>query len=320
MRDFLSAFAVAVSMCASGLAGDGLAHVEKRGAGPVQMVLIPGLACDWTVYEAFMARNGERYTMHAATLAGFGGSEAPAAPEEGTKFGDSPWSTAAAGAIVEYIKENKLDRPVLVGHSLGGHLACRIAAENPGLLQSAVSVDGMPAFPIAGPGVNLTAEQREDMAGRIFQSMSSTPDERWPDQQRAFFMQMVGDPVRGEELVALSLKTPKAVNCRYMAELLASDVTAETKASDTPVLLLAAVPPPGTPGLTPDAVKGWWTPFVDQAKGVQLVFFEETRHFIMDDAPAEFDRAIEQWVVGQPVEGKKAKEPVEEKAEEAPKE
>src|SRR5688500_2392184 len=43
-------------------------HVEVRGKGPIQMVLIPGLLSDWTVFESFMERNGERYTMYAVTL------------------------------------------------------------------------------------------------------------------------------------------------------------------------------------------------------------------------------------------------------------
>src|SRR5262245_5316475 len=41
-----------------------IAHVEKRGDGPVAMVLIPGLSCDWTVFDAFMKRHEHDYTMY----------------------------------------------------------------------------------------------------------------------------------------------------------------------------------------------------------------------------------------------------------------
>jgi pimeloyl-ACP methyl ester carboxylesterase len=265
-----------------------------------------------------MTRNAERYTMHAVTLPGFGGTDAPPAPAEDVKFGSSPWLSGAEAAIVELINEKKLDRPVLVGHSLGGHLACRVASRNPGLLRSAVAVDGMPAFPLSGPGVMMTPEQRETFASSIFKNMSGIPAETWPEQQRAFFTQMVTDPQRGEELTTLCLKTPQLVACRYMAELLGSDVIAETKASGTPIALFAAVAPPGIPGMNAETVKRIWAPFVDDSKSVQLVYFEECRHFIMDDAPAEFDRAIEQWVKGDPVEGKKAAEAVGENPTPAP--
>ncbi|MBL8745845.1 MAG: alpha/beta hydrolase [Phycisphaerae bacterium] len=284
-------------------------HVETRGTGPVQMVLVPGLSCDWTVWEAFMKRNESAYTMHALTLPGFGGTEPPPTPPEGSKFSESPWINLAERAIVELIQTKRLDRPVLVGHSLGGHLACRIAAKNPGLLQSAVAVDGMPAFPLAGPGVPMTTEQRENVAAAIYRNMTATPDEAWPEQQRTFFTQMVTDPARGEQLTAMCLKTPKRVASRYMAELLGSDVIAETKASQTPIVFFAAVAPPDVPGMTPETVKRIWAPFVDGAATLHLVYFEECRHFIMDDAPAEFDRAISQWVKGEPVEGKAATEP-----------
>lgn len=290
--------------------------VETRGTGPIQLVLVPGLSCDWTVWDAFMKRNAEKYTMHAVTLPGFGGRAAPPAPAEGAKFSDTLWLTASERALVNFIKEKQLDRPVLVGHSLGGHLACRIAARNPGLLRSAVAVDGMPAYPLAGPGVPMATEQREKMATSIYRNLVSTPDDQWPEQQRNFFAQMVTDQHRAEELSNLCLMTSKEVSSRYMAELLASDVITETKSSDTPIALFAAVAPPGVPGMTPETVKRIWAPFADESKSIQLVYFEECRHFIMDDAPAELDKSIAQFIAGEAVEGRKAQEPV--PAEEPP--
>ncbi|NDG63958.1 MAG: hypothetical protein EBY29_10920 [Planctomycetes bacterium] len=37
-----------------------LAHVEERGTGPITMILIPGLSCDWRIYDAFMRRGLDR--------------------------------------------------------------------------------------------------------------------------------------------------------------------------------------------------------------------------------------------------------------------
>src|SRR5262245_47521140 len=54
-----------------------LGHVEVRGTGPVPVVLIPNLVMDWTIFESFMQRNSEKFTMYAVTLPGFAGSAPP---------------------------------------------------------------------------------------------------------------------------------------------------------------------------------------------------------------------------------------------------
>ena len=69
-------------------APEGLAHVERVGTGPVDLVLIPGLACDWRVWEDFLQRNARRYTMYAVTLPGFGGAPAEFDPDEPTPLLD----------------------------------------------------------------------------------------------------------------------------------------------------------------------------------------------------------------------------------------
>lgn len=63
--------------------------------------------------------------------------------------GESPWATphsfdAMAGDVVEWM-ERRLDaRPVLVGHSMGGKVAMKIACENPERIRKLVIVDIVP--------------------------------------------------------------------------------------------------------------------------------------------------------------------------------
>ena len=88
-----SSLAFVLSSVAPGaIAAPELAHVEVRGTGDTALVLIPGLVCGWEVWESFMDRNGDRYTMYAVTLPGMNGSEPLPLPEsvEGT-----PGSTGA---------------------------------------------------------------------------------------------------------------------------------------------------------------------------------------------------------------------------------
>src|SRR5262249_21337993 len=104
-----------------------IAHVEKRGSGPINMVLIPGMSCDWTVFDKFMDRNSVRYTMWAVTLPGFGGTPAPPTPAENQV---GAWLDNADAAVWKVIQDQKIAKPVIVGHSLGGFLALRLGTEH----------------------------------------------------------------------------------------------------------------------------------------------------------------------------------------------
>jgi len=48
--------------------------------------------------------------------------------------------------LADYIRKNKLEKPVIVGHSLGGFLALALAAKYPNLPGKLVIVDAYPFF------------------------------------------------------------------------------------------------------------------------------------------------------------------------------
>src|SRR5205807_9133314 len=72
------------------------------------MILIPGLACSGEVWDATVDHFKDRYECHILTLAGFAGQP----PVQG------PWLQTVANGLADYIRQKKLDRPVIVGHSI----------------------------------------------------------------------------------------------------------------------------------------------------------------------------------------------------------
>jgi pimeloyl-ACP methyl ester carboxylesterase len=288
--------------------GPALAHVEVGGKGPVPVVLIPGLACDWTVYKGFMERNAKRYTMYAVTLPGFGGSEAPALAE-GAKPSDDAWLRNAEAAVAAMVTEKKLDQPVVIGHSLGGHLAFRLAEDHPEMFKAAVALDGAPAFPMRG---SMTKENRaklvDTQVGPQFEKMT---DEAWATQTRASAKSMVTDPERAKAIGELCAAVKGKTAGRYMVELMGADRSAELKDLKIPVLEIAAVSDLAAGPAAKSVRKSWQDQFKEAPK-VTLVFFEKTRHFVMEDAPAELDTAVEDFLAGREVKGKgeAPKEPV----------
>lgn len=292
----ICAVVVASVLAAEPAALTPLAHVETRGDGPVPLVLAPGLCCDWTVWDSFMDRNKDRYTMYAVTLPGFGGTEPPPTPD--TNAG-TPWLDNAAAAVVDLINDRKLEKPVIVGHSLGGFLALRIATEQPDLIRGAVAVDGMPAFPM-GPEP-MSPEQRAQMVDQFAPSFLNVKDEEWFAQQDQYIEMWTDDPERLASYRTLFRKTPARVAARYMIELFRSDITAQLGEGAAPMKAIAAVNDDGKAmGVTTEVMRANWEAAMANAPAGSVVYLEDTQHFIMDERPEQLDEIVAEFVKSNP--------------------
>ena len=78
-----------------------------------------------------------KYTVYLLTLPGFDGRK----PVPGATL------ESLARDLATLIETRKIDKPVLVGHSLGGTLSLAFAAEHSDLIAGVVAVDGLPVFP-----------------------------------------------------------------------------------------------------------------------------------------------------------------------------
>ncbi len=301
-----TAAAMALTLTALGagaaLAHDALtpvAHVETKGTGPTTLVLIPGLNCDWTAYESFMDRNAAKYTMHAVTLPGFGGSAAPPVPE-GAKASQDLWLHNAEEAVVALIDQKKLSKPVVVGHSLGAYLAICIAEHSPDKIGGAVAIDGFAAFPMGA--ASMPVEQRRALVDeQIAPSMANQPAEQFAEFGKQMFRMMITDQKRADEMAAKQIPGVKpATTTRYYLELMAADATGGLKANKAPLLVVAALPAEGDKPFGVDAAQTretWEAQFKD-AGNTTITYVENSRHFIQEDQPAKLDEAIAKFVEG----------------------
>jgi pimeloyl-ACP methyl ester carboxylesterase len=111
--------------------------VETRGNGP-DLILIPGLASTAAVWRGIADRLAGR-RLHLVSVRGFG-DLAPQANAEGAVMG------AVAGEVRRYIAEQRLDRPAIIGHSMGGQIGIRVAADARGGIGRLMVVDSSPFF------------------------------------------------------------------------------------------------------------------------------------------------------------------------------
>ena len=95
--------------------------VTARGAGP-DVILIPGLASTPAVWDDTAQALQNRYRVHVVAVNGFGDT-APGANARG------PLTAAIANEVRRYMAEQGLDRPAVIGHSMGGQIALKMAAD-----------------------------------------------------------------------------------------------------------------------------------------------------------------------------------------------
>lgn len=127
--------------------------VSVRGHGPA-MILIPGLNSSGATWDSTVAHYQNRYTCYVLTLAGFAGVPPITRPLLPTVEQD----------LAAYIEVHHLQRPVVMGHSLGGNIALDLAERHPQLVGPVVIVDSLPFYAGAWFGVKTLAQAQPTLA------------------------------------------------------------------------------------------------------------------------------------------------------------
>jgi len=136
--------------------------VETRGRGP-DVVLIPGLASTSLVWARLADRLDDDHTVHLVSVRGFG--ELPAAANA-----SGPLVGPVAGEVLRYVQARGLRTPALIGHSMGGLVAIRMAADGGPAIGRVMVVDASPFFPSLLDG-GASARDVEPIARVAYQAV-----------------------------------------------------------------------------------------------------------------------------------------------------
>src|SRR6187402_662542 len=86
--------------------------VEVSGKGQ-PIILIPGYSCSGEVWNETVAHLKNKYECHVITIAGYAG-----VPKL-----DTPILKTVRNELINYVKTKKLNKPMLIGHSLGAFMS-----------------------------------------------------------------------------------------------------------------------------------------------------------------------------------------------------
>ena len=285
---FVSAAAQAHEGSAASMVGT--LKVERQGEHGRPVILIPGLQGGPWVWQQTIARLQKDHVVYAVTLAGFDGMPAPA--DGGDLF------DRADASLLQLIEQQQIERPVLVGHSLGGTLALRFAGEHLKLISGVVAVDGLPIF----PGMErVSAAQRQTTATQMRTTMAAVTPEQYKAQALGY-MQKVGviDPKLAARYAPMNARSDIKASAQYMAEDLASDVRPGLKSANVPILEISPYNAPDfslPPMVMSEAQKAaYYQSLLAGAPNAKVVSISPSRHFVMLDQPAKFQQVLEDFL------------------------
>lgn len=194
----------------------------ESGTNAAPIVFVHGWCCDSSYFAPQAAHFSARHRVVSIDQRGFGASDKPAQDYTIEGFADDlAWICSELG----------LERPALVGHSMGGAIALATAARHPGLAR---------AIALCDPAVIVPEALRKSMAPFI--EALGAPGHL--EIARRFMSERLFSPAddagRRERIVAQMCETPQHVMHSAFRSLFAFDSESAARACRIPVLLIDA--------------------------------------------------------------------------------
>lgn len=261
--------------------------VSVEGEGP-DVILIPGLSSHPEIWDTTAQHLAGRHRVHRVWVSGFAGRPAGA-----NATGDTVGQPVAE-EIARYIREQGLQRPAVIGHSMGGWMGMVLAARHPDLVGRLMVVDMMPFMGAMFGPPGATPEQVRPIADQILAGIRTAT----PEARRAMAEQTIAGMIRTEDrrpqAVQHSLDSNSDVSGRAFHELIVTNLTPELARITAPVTVLY-VTPTGAP-LTDAQLDAYYTAAYSTVPRHRLIRVPDSAHFIMLDQPARFFSEIDAFL------------------------
>lgn len=257
--------------------------VEVTGQGP-DVILIPGLASSRAVWDATVAQLSANHRVHAVQLAGFAGEPAGAA-------GEGEVVHPFVHDLHRYIETNHIERPAIIGHSMGGLSALMLASHHPESVGRVMVVDALPFFSVL-IDPNATAQTVEPIAAAARERMMAMSAEDFAASQMLTMNRLVRTEAMRFTVWNWSLASDRSVMARAMYDVMTTDLRGDLTAIQTPVTVVYA----NDPSIAPEAaIVGLYGAYA-ALPNHRLVRVDQSYHFVQLDQPAAFAAAVDEFL------------------------
>ena len=195
---------------------------DETGSGSPPVVLVHGWTCNRSYFAPQRDHLAKRHRVVSVDLRGHGESDKPKQPYPIPEFADD---------LAWLCRELRVEKPVVIGHSMGGMIALEVAARHPDLPGAIVACDS----PIVMP-----AELVANLTG-LTQQMRG-PD--WRAARLGFISDALfiaaDDSERKKRIIADMTSAPDHVALGCWEGLIAADTAAAASKCKVPFLYIAA--------------------------------------------------------------------------------
>lgn len=243
--------------------------VEVKGNGE-PILLFPGFGCTGEVWDETVAELSKKHECHIFTFAGFGN-----VPPIKT-----PWLLTIKNQIIQYVKEKKLNKPSLIGHSLGGTLALWLSSSETDLFRKVVVVDALTSTAaLMIPNYKGDIISYANPQSKMMLEMDDNAFNAMNTQSVAF---MCMNKEKQKTIIEWMNITDRETYVYGYIDMLNLDLRKEIAKIKIPVVILAATNP------DINMVKNTYKNQYENLPTVTIYYAENSAHFVMYDQPEWF--------------------------------
>lgn len=253
-------------------------HVAVEGQGP-DLIFIPGLSSSPAVWQGTVEHLNGAWRVHRIHVQGFAG-----APAEGNATG--PVAAPVAEEIARYIREQGLEKPAVVGHSMGGTMGLMLAARHPDLVGKLMVVDMIPFMGAMFGPPGTTAESVVPVADQVYAAQSAAPRDQYLAQAKAAVTGMIATEAARAGPLRDTETSDQQVSASAFRELIVTDLRPELGQITAPVEVLYVKF--NDPRMTDAITDAIYQMSFASLPGARLKRIDDSAHFIMLDQPQVF--------------------------------
>ncbi|GAA4766735.1 MULTISPECIES: alpha/beta fold hydrolase [Flavobacterium] len=244
------------------------------------IILIPGYSCSGEVWNETVDHLKNNYQLHVITIAGFGEAK-PIQNDEILK--------TVRNEIILYVKDNKLKKPMLIGHSLGAFMTLWLQSTEPDLFGKSICVDGLPFVSAVGkPETTADAVKANPQFNKeaVIKNFKSLPAEGYVKNMTKQMLYQVNDSVRAKQIAEWSFKSDRTTLGSTIVEMSTTDLRKEIAKIKQPILVIASL------WETKEASEKEYNLQYAELKN-KTIKVADAKHFIMYDQPQWFYNEID---------------------------
>ncbi len=273
---------VVYGQTAIALSEERLPHISVTAMGTTgtAVMLIPGLASPRAVWDGVAPELAKTHRVYLVQVNGFGGD----APGENARSG---MLDGIAADLDRYIRAHSIERPAIIGHSMGGLLAMMMGARYPQSTGSVLVVDALPFYSLLFAPTMTVALARPFAERAREQTLATPPATALVTSDPGGIWS--NTPAGRITVANWGAKADPRVTAHAIYDVMTTDLRPELeRVTARPFTVLYAT------GAGPQAKWIWENGYAGSP--AQLVPIADSWHFIMLDQPVAFATALNNFL------------------------